>query len=47
MELHECKKSRGDDIYRWHNENSLYTQILNEKTTPSLKELGRRGIFQQ
>lgn len=26
---------------------SLYTQINTEKTTPTLKKLGRRGIFQQ
>ena len=25
---------------------SLYTQILNEKMTPSLKKVGKRGIFQ-
>ena len=25
---------------------SLFTQILNEKMTPSLKKVGKRGIFQ-
>lgn len=46
MELHECKRCRGDNIYKWHYEFKFVYPNTEWNMTPSLKKVGRRGLFQ-